>query len=144
MKLALAVARKAHTLGEVPVGAVVVDPAGRVLAMDHNRPISLHDPSAHAEILVLRKAAHRLGNYRLVSCSIYVTLEPCIMCYGAIIQARIRRLIYGTDDPKGGAFHSCLDLTTPRLFNHYIEVKGGVCGGEAAKLLWSFFATRRK
>lgn len=144
MMIALACAKKAVERGEVPVGAVITDGEGRLLAADHNRPIALCDPTAHAEMVVLRKAAQRIGNYRLDGCTIYTTLEPCVMCFGAMIHARVKRLVYGAPDPKGGVFHAGLDLTIPGFFNHYIEVCGGILAQEAAEILRSFFARRRR
>ncbi|SFM79947.1 tRNA adenosine(34) deaminase TadA [Thermodesulforhabdus norvegica] len=144
MRLALAYARKAAERGEVPVGAVIIDGEGRLVAADHNRPIELCDPSAHAEILVIRKAAQRLGNYRLEGCILYTTLEPCVMCFGAMIHARIKCLVYGAPDPRAGAFHVGLDLTTRGFFNHYMEVREGVLGTEAAEILRGFFLERRR
>ena len=143
MEQALAEAREAEAEGEVPVGAVVVA-AGEVIARAHNRPIALNDPSAHAEILALRAAAETRGNYRLADCDLYVTLEPCVMCVGALMHARIRRLVYGAADPKGGAVVSCLRLLASPHWNHRIEVRAGVLAEEAAALLQRFFALRRE
>jgi tRNA(adenine34) deaminase len=142
MELAVAEAREALAQGEVPVGAVVVL-EGAVVGRGFNRPIGLADPSAHAEIQALRQAAHRLGVYRLPECDLYVTLEPCLMCSGALIQARIRRLIFGAADPKAGAAISLYRvLEDPRL-NHRVEVTSGVLAREAQGLLKDFFAARR-
>jgi len=143
MRLALGEAVRAAREGEVPVGAVVVLD-GRVLARAHNRPIHLHDPSAHAEILAMRRAAKKLGNYRMEGCDLYVTIEPCAMCAGAIVQARLRRIAFGAQDPKAGAGGSALDvLNHPRL-NHRVEVVPGVLAAECATLLRQFFARRRE
>jgi tRNA(adenine34) deaminase len=143
MRLALGEAARAAREEEVPVGAVVVR-EGRVLARAHNRPIHLHDPSAHAEILAIRRAAKKLGNYRMEGCDLYVTIEPCTMCAGAIVQARLRRVVFGTQDPKAGAGGSVLSvLNHPRL-NHQPEVVEGVLGGECATMLQDFFRRRRK
>jgi tRNA(adenine34) deaminase len=143
MRLALGEAVRAAREGEVPVGAVVVR-EGRVLARAHNRPIHLHDPSAHAEILALRRAAKKLGNYRMEGCDLYVTIEPCAMCAGAIVQARLRCVIFGAQDPKAGAGGSVLDvLIHPRL-NHQVEVVPGVLADECATSLREFFVRRRK
>lgn len=144
MRIALAAAQAAAAAGEAPIGAVVVDPAtGDVVAEAGNAPISLHDPSAHAEIRALRLAAERMGNYRLTGLWLYVTLEPCAMCAGAISHARIGRLIYGAEDPKGGAV-----AHGPRFFEqptcHWRpELVGGVLAEESATLLRSFFRARR-
>ena len=142
MRVALQEARGAAEAGEVPVGAVAVH-EGKIIAHSGNRTIRNCDPSAHAEILVLRESARVIGNYRLAGVTLYVTIEPCSMCAGAMIQARIPRLVYGCDDPKGGAVRSCFEvLSSPRL-NHRVEVKDGVLGPECAAILQSFFAERR-
>ncbi len=142
MTAALAEAEKARAGGEVPVGAVIVT-EGRILATGHNRTISDTDPTAHAEVVALRAAARIIGNYRLVDCDLYVTLEPCVMCLGACVQARIRRLIYGTPDPRWGCLGSRLDLRGPDLFNHQPEVAGGLLAEECRRLLQEFFQARR-
>jgi tRNA(adenine34) deaminase len=142
MQEALAEAGAAAASGEVPIGSVLVHD-GKILARSGNRSIRDNDPTAHAEIIVLREAARQLGNYRLTDTTLYVTIEPCSMCAGAIIQARVPRLVYGADDPKGGAVRSCFEiLSNPRL-NHQVEVTSGVLAAEAASLLQSFFAARR-
>jgi tRNA(adenine34) deaminase len=142
MQQALLEAQAAADAGEVPIGAIVVH-EGEIVARSGNRTIRDCDPTAHAEIVALRHAAQRMGNYRLTRAILYVTVEPCAMCAGATIQARIERLVYGCDDPKGGAIRSCFEvLSHPRL-NHRVEVAGGVLGEESAKLLQSFFAERR-
>ena len=142
MEEALAEARVAAAAGEVPIGAILVH-EGKILARSGNRTIRDNDPTAHAEIIVLREAARRLSNYRLTNTTLYVTIEPCSMCAGAIIQARVPRLVYGADDPKGGAVRSCFEiLSNPRL-NHQVEVLAGVLAAEAAAVLQSFFAARR-
>lgn len=143
MELALAAARDAATRGEVPVGAVVVDPDGGLLACDGNRTIGLADPSAHAEMLAMRAAGSKLGNYRLTGCTLYVTLEPCVMCAGAMVHARIGRLVYGATDPKTGAIESVYRIGCDGRLNHRFEVLGGVMAAEAASLLRDFFKTRR-
>jgi tRNA(adenine34) deaminase len=143
MALALDQARAAARAGEVPVGAVLVDERGSVLAADHNRPITTHDPTAHAEVLVLRAAAAAVGNYRLTGARLYVTLEPCPMCAGALVMARVARLIYGTPDPKSGAAGSVMDLTRHPALNHALEVTGGVLADQCAALLTDFFAKAR-
>jgi tRNA(adenine34) deaminase len=142
MQEALAEARTSASAGEVPIGAVLVH-NGKILTRSGNRTIRDNDPTAHAEIIVLREAARLLGNYRLANTVLYVTVEPCSMCAGAIIQARIQRLVYGADDPKGGAVRSCFEiLSNPRL-NHQVEVSSGILAAEAAAVLQSFFAARR-
>jgi tRNA(adenine34) deaminase len=142
MQEALAEARSAAAAGEVPIGAVLVHD-GNVLARSGNRTIRDCDPAAHAEIIVVREAAHVLGNYRLAGATLYVTIEPCAMCAGAIIQARIPRLVYGAEDPKGGAVRSCFEILTNPKLNHQVEVTSGVLAEESAFLLQSFFAARR-
>jgi tRNA(adenine34) deaminase len=128
--------------GEVPVGAVLVL-GGRVVAEGWNRPIATHDPTAHAEIIALRAAGPVLENYRLIDTTLYVTLEPCVMCMGAISHARVRRIVYGATDPKRGAAGSILQLTDAEFLNHRIEVTGGVLGDDCADQLRSFFKARR-
>ena len=142
MTLALDLAREAGALGEVPVGAVVVL-EGEVVGRGFNRPIDRHDPSAHAEITALRDAASRLGNYRLPGCSLYVTLEPCVMCAGAIMHARLARVVFGARDPKTGAAGSVVDLFAETRLNHHATISGGVLADECGGLLSSFFAARR-
>jgi tRNA(adenine34) deaminase len=142
MELALDLAREAGALGEVPVGAVVVL-EGEVIGRGCNRPIDRHDPSAHAEIMALRDAASRLGNYRLPGCTLYVTLEPCVMCAGAIMHARVAQVVFGTRDPKTGAAGSVVDLFAETRLNHHTTITGGVLADECGKLLSSFFAARR-
>jgi tRNA(adenine34) deaminase len=139
---ALALARQAADAGEVPVGAVVVK-EGAVIGRGYNRPISGCDPTAHAEIIALRAAAERLGNYRLSGCALYVTLEPCAMCAGAIMHARIARVVYGAADPKSGACGSVVNLFAESRLNHHAVVAGGVLGAEASELLREFFSARR-
>lgn len=143
MRLALAQARLARAAGEVPVGAVVVRD-GEVVGAGWNQPIRAQDPSAHAEIMALRAAGRRLGNYRLPGCTLYVTLEPCAMCSGAIFHARIARVVYGTPDPKTGTAGSVLDLYAEPRLNHHAQVEGGVLAEECAALLREFFAERRR
>ena len=143
MQLALAEARQAEAEGEVPVGAVVAR-EGEVIAAAHNRPIGLNDPTAHAEVLALRAAAAKLGNYRLAGCDLYVTLEPCAMCVGALVHARVRRLVYAAADPKAGAVVSCLRLLDSPHWNHRVEVTGGLLADKAAALLQRFFSSRRE
>lgn len=142
MALALAQAQLAWDRGEVPVGAVVVRD-GEVIATGFNQPISGHDPTAHAEIVALRAAADKLGNYRLPGCELYVTLEPCIMCSGAMMHARLARVIYAATDPKTGACGSVVNLFDEPSLNHHTDVLGGVLADQASSLLRAFFAERR-
>jgi tRNA(adenine34) deaminase len=142
MQLALAEARASAEVGEVPIGALLVH-NDAVLARAGNRTIRDIDPTAHAEIVVIREAARLLSNYRLANTILYVTLEPCAMCAGAIIQARIPRLVYAADDPKGGAFRSCFEILTSAKLNHRVEVTSGVLADGSAALLQSFFSCRR-
>jgi len=142
MREALELARLAAARGEVPVGAVVVR-EGEVIGRGSNAPISSRDPTAHAEIAALRDAARALENYRLGGCMLYVTLEPCAMCAGAIMHARIARLVFGAADPKTGACGSVVDLFAERRLNHHAEVERGVLATEAGALLSEFFAARR-
>lgn len=142
MGLALEQARLAWAEGEVPVGAVVVKD-GEVIATGYNQPIGRHDPTAHAEIVALRAAAHKLGNYRLPGCELYVTLEPCIMCSGAMMHARLARVVYAAVDPKTGACGSVVDLFQEERLNHHTIVEGGVMAEESSSLLKAFFAERR-
>jgi tRNA(adenine34) deaminase len=143
MAAALAEAEAAGREGEVPVGAVVVRD-GAVVAAAHNRTIGLNDPTAHAEILALRQAAAAVGNYRLPDCDLYVTLEPCAMCVGACVQARVRRLVFGAPDPRWGGLGPRLDLGRPGLFNHDLAVTGGVLEGPCRERLQDFFGRKRK
>jgi tRNA(adenine34) deaminase len=143
MRLALREAQRAAREGEVPVGAVVVQ-GDRVVARAHNRPIHLKDPSAHAEILALRRAAHKLGNYRLTGCTLYATIEPCAMCAGAVVQARLRRVVYGARDPKAGANGSTLTVLNHPKLNHQVEAVSGVLAEDCAAILREFFRRRRK
>lgn len=142
MHEALALAREAAAMGEVPVGAVVVR-GGEIVGRGFNQPIVARDPSAHAEIMALRDAARALGNYRLPGCEIYVTLEPCAMCTGAIFHARVARVVFGARDPKTGAAGSVLDLYAEPRLNHHAAIVGGVLADECATLLSAFFAARR-
>lgn len=142
MHLAIVQAQAAALRGEVPVGAIIVR-EDEVLAAAGNRTITDCDPTAHAEIVALRDAARKTGNYRLVGASLYVTVEPCAMCAGALVQARIARLIYGADEPKGGAIRTCMQVLDAPALNHRVEVVSGVLAGESVKLLQSFFSERR-
>jgi len=143
MRSALVLAAEAGAAGEVPVGAVVVR-AGEIVGRGYNRPISAHDPTAHAEIVALRDAATHLGNYRLTDCELFVTLEPCAMCSGAIQHARIARVVYGAADPKTGACGSVVDLFAEARLNHHATVVKGVLAVECGVLLSDFFAARRR
>jgi len=143
MQQALALARQAAEAGEVPVGAVLVH-QGQVIASGHNAPIGTHDPTAHAEIRALREAAGRLGNYRLEDCELFVTLEPCPMCAGAMLHARLKRVVFGAADPKTGAAGSVLDLFASHRLNHQTEVQGGVLANDCAALLQAFFQRKRE
>jgi len=142
MEQALALAREAAAAGEVPVGAVVVR-EGVVIGRGYNRPISSRDPAAHAEVIALRDAASHMGNYRLPGCELYVTLEPCCMCAGAMLHARISHVVFGAADPKSGAAGSVIDLFAERELNFHADVKGGVLAAESSQLLKQFFAERR-
>ena len=142
MQLALEQARHASASAETPVGAVVTV-GGELIATGHNRSITDCDPSAHAEIVVLRNAAQARENYRLTDATLYVTLEPCAMCVGALVQARIVRLVFGTYDPKAGALGSAIDLSDSAAFNHRFEVQGGLMADECAAMLREFFKQRR-
>ncbi|TDN90224.1 tRNA adenosine(34) deaminase TadA [Herminiimonas fonticola] len=143
MRQALDQAHNAWALGEVPVGAVVVKD-GQVIATGFNQPIGTHDPTAHAEIMALRAAATILGNYRLPGCELYVTLEPCAMCSGAMIHARLARVVFGASDPKTGACGSIVNLFEQDQLNHHTQLIGGVMAQECGALLKDFFAERRK
>jgi tRNA(adenine34) deaminase len=143
MTIALDLAREAATLGEVPVGAVVVQ-SGTIIGRGYNQPIARHDPTAHAEVMALRDAAQRLGNYRLPGCTLYVTLEPCTMCIGAIFHARIERVVFGASDPKTGAAGSVINLFAEHRLNHHADSVGGVHAAACGALLSNFFAARRQ
>ena len=142
MRLALREARRAAAAGEVPVGAVVVRD-GVAIARAHNRPVASRDPTAHAEVLALRRAARKLANYRLSGCWLYVTIEPCAMCAGAITHARIERLVFGARDPKAGAAGSALRVLNHRRLNHRVAVRSGVLKDECSQVLREFFQRRR-
>jgi len=143
MREALAQARIAGERGEVPVGAVLVDARGELLAAGHNQPIGACDPSAHAEIVTLRKAALAAGNYRLPGTTLYVTLEPCTMCVGALVHARIERLVYAATEPRTGAIESAQRLFESGEYNHRPALEGGLLAAESARLLTEFFRARR-
>jgi tRNA(adenine34) deaminase len=142
MGMALEEAQKALAEGEVPVGAVLVLENGSI-ARGRNRPIALFDPTAHAEILALREGAAKVGNYRLPGSTLYVTVEPCVMCAGALLQARVRRLVFGVEDPKGGGVRSLFSLLEDDRLNHKVEVTGGVLQEECQEVLQRFFRERR-
>jgi tRNA(adenine34) deaminase len=142
MQLALEEARTSAAAGEVPIGALLVH-EDKIIVQSGNRTIRDNDPTAHAEIVVIREAAKVLGNYRLAGTTLYVTLEPCSMCAGAMIQARIPKLIYAADDPRGGAVQSCFEVLSHASLNHKVEVVSGVLAAESSALLQSFFAARR-
>ena len=143
MRLALEQAQQAEAIGEVPVGPVLVAANNELIAVGHNHPISASDPTAHAEVAVLRAAAQKLNNYRLVDTTLYVTLEPCVMCIGAMVHARVKRLVYGATEPKAGAVESAGRLLETIPFNHRIEVTAGILSAECASILSQFFARRR-
>jgi tRNA(adenine34) deaminase len=142
MEEALRAAQRALEAGEVPVGAVVIR-EGRIIGRGWNRNLTDNDPTAHAEIVALRDAGIHLGNYRLADCELFATIEPCAMCAGALVHARIRRLVYGADDPKAGAVHSVLEVINHPSLNHKMEVQGGVLAGKSAEILQEFFRRRR-
>jgi tRNA(adenine34) deaminase len=144
MREALDLARAAAEAGEVPIGAVVVhDPTGRVVGRGFNRRLLDHDPTAHAEIVAMREAGRALGHWRLLDCTLYVTLEPCPMCAGAIVNARLPRLVYGCDDPKAGAVRTFYQLCEDPRLNHRVEVFGGVLAEQCAEVLRAFFRSQR-
>lgn len=143
MRAALREAEKGVAACEVPVGAVVISPEGRILARAHNRCVAANDPTAHAEILALRGAARRIGNYRLTGCRLVVTLEPCPMCAGAAVVARVAEIVYGTPDPKGGAVSTLYRIASDPRLNHRAAVVSGILAEECAALLTSFFRSRR-
>lgn len=143
MREALALAREGAAAGEVPVGAVVVS-GGEIVGRGFNRPIGAADPTAHAEVVALREAAARLGNYRLTGCELYVTLEPCAMCVGAMLHARLGRVVFGAPDPKTGACGGAVDLAANARLNHQTAFEGGVLAPECGALLRGFFADRRQ
>ena len=144
MREAMSLAAAAECLGEVPVGAVVVDAEGQIIGRGFNTPIGEDDPTAHAEISAIRAAARALSNYRLPGCTLYVTLEPCAMCAGAIMHSRIQRVVYGARDPKTGVHGSVVDLFGVERLNHHATVEGGVLAAECGQLLSDFFAARRR
>ena len=142
MKIALNQANLAMNENEIPVGAILVK-NGKLIAQSHNQPIKTNDPTAHAEIQLLRKAGVQQKNYRLIGSTIYVTLEPCTMCFGAMVHARIERIVFGASDPKTGVCGSCINLNKENFFNHKISITGGVLENESSELLKLFFKSRR-
>jgi tRNA(adenine34) deaminase len=142
MKIALNEANLAMNENEIPVGAILVK-NGKLIAQSHNQPIKKNDPTAHAEIQLLRKAGEQQKNYRLIGSTIYVTLEPCTMCFGAMVHARIERIVFGASDPKTGVCGSCINLNKENFFNHKIAITGGVLENESSELLKKFFKSRR-
>jgi len=142
MQEALRAAQRALQAGEVPVGAVVVH-QGHVVGRGFNRNIADSDPTAHAEVMAIREAGKTIGNHRLAGCELFATIEPCAMCAGALVHARIRRLVYGAEDPKAGAVHSLMRVLNHPGLNHQVEVRGGVLAGQCAELLQEFFRARR-
>ena len=142
MEEALRCAQRALAVGEVPVGAVVVC-EGNIVGRGWNQNISHSDPTAHAEVLALREAGANLGNHRLGDCDLFATIEPCAMCAGALVHARVRRLVYGADDPKAGAVHSVMQVLNHPGLNHKVEVHGGVLAGKCAEIMQAFFRSRR-
>ena len=143
MRLAIEQARLAQQADEVPVGAVLIQD-NQLIAQAHNQPITTNDPSAHAEIQVMRQAGELLNNYRLPETTLYVTLEPCTMCFGAMVHARIKRVVFGAFDQKTGVCGSCIDLSDSQCFNHLIDIQGGVLGDQCKNLLQQFFKERRQ
>ena len=143
MVLALFEAKKAGQTGEVPIGAILVSDNGSILAATHNRTIDLADPTAHAEILALREAAVKINNYRLLNTTLYVTVEPCVMCMGAIVHARLERVVFGAADPKWGAAGSLYNLADDNRLNHRVEIIKGICEDESRALMQDFFRMKR-
>jgi len=143
MKMALNEARKAGQKAEVPIGAVLIAEHGEILAAAHNQTITMGDPTAHAEILALREGARKINNYRLLKTSLYVTIEPCVMCMGAVYHARVANIIFGAQDPKWGAAGSIYDFAADKRLNHNVEIVAGVCAEECRSLLQQFFRCRR-
>jgi tRNA(adenine34) deaminase len=143
MRLALQEAEKAGQKGEIPIGAILVDASGHVLSAAHNQTITLADPTAHAEVLVLRAAARAVGNYRLLNTTLYVTIEPCIMCMGAMLHARVATLVFGAADPKWGSAGSLYNLAADSRLNHRLQVVAGICKPACRALLQAFFRSKR-
>jgi tRNA(adenine34) deaminase len=143
MKLAINEAHKAELMDEVPVGAIIIDDSKKIIGYGHNQPISLNDPCAHAEIMALRMAAQNLNNYRLLNTTIYVTLEPCVMCMAAIIHARVKRLVFGAKDPNWGGAGSLYDLASDTRLNHNVETCEGILSSETSSIIKNFFLNKR-
>ncbi|OCG74989.1 tRNA adenosine(34) deaminase TadA [Gilliamella sp. Occ4-3] len=143
MRRALMLANRAESIGEIPVGAVIVDENNQIIGEGFNQPISKHNPTAHAEIIAIEQAGKFTNNYRIINTTLYVTLEPCIMCAGAIIHSRIKRVVYGASDYKTGAAGSFIDILAQQGINHYAEIKGGVLANECSAILSEFFKKRR-
>lgn len=144
MQMAIMEAKKALRINEVPVGAILVSQSGKIIAAAHNRAISLSDPTAHAEILVLRESGQKIENYRLLNTTLYVTVEPCVMCMGALIHSRVATLVFGAFDPKGGAAGSLYNFAADNRFNHRIEIVQGICEAECRTLIQDFFRPKRQ
>ena len=143
MQRALELAQQAQALGEVPIGAVLVKD-DQIIGEGYNAPIGQHDPTAHAEIMALRNAAQRIGNYRLLNTTLYVTIEPCVMCAGALVHARVREVVYGATEPRTGAMGSVFDILQSAKLNHRVEIRGGVMAQECAAIMQQFFKQRRE
>lgn len=144
MAVAIGEATKAAEKAEVPIGAVMIDSGGNILTQAHNQTITLNDPTAHAEVLAIREAARKVGNYRLLNTSLYVTVEPCVMCMGAIVHARVARVVFGAPDPKWGACGSIYDFAGDKYLNHQPELVGGIREDECRELMQAFFRLRRQ
>lgn len=144
MREAIKEAKKALKKKEVPIGAVLVNEGGDIISRGYNQKEIKNDPSCHAEMIAIRRGVKKLKNWRLDKCTLYVTLEPCLMCLGVMIQARVKRVVFGAYDPKAGALGSVINLNIPKLFNHYIEVRGGVLEEECSEIIKSFFKELRK
>ena len=142
MQRALELARRAESLGEVPIGAVLVKD-DQIIGEGYNAPISQHDPTAHAEIMALRAAAQRIGNYRLLNTTLYVTIEPCVMCAGALVHARVAEVVFGATEPRTGAVGSVFDILQSSKLNHQVSVRGGIMANDCAAILQQFFKQRR-
>lgn len=144
MDLAIKQAEKASRLGEIPIGAVLVDEQNNILSAAHNQTVGMSDPSAHAEILALRAAGNKVGNYRLLNTTLYVTIEPCVMCMGAIVHARVFRVVFGARDPKWGAVGSLYNFAEDGRLNHRVDVVSGICETVCAQMMQKFFQQKRK
>lgn len=144
MDLAIEQAEKASRLGEIPIGAILVDKQDNILSTAHNQTVGMSDPSAHAEIMALRAAGNKVGNYRLLNTTLYVTIEPCVMCMGAIVHARVFRVVFGARDPKWGAVGSLYNFAEDDRLNHRVEVVSGICETVCAQMMQNFFQQKRK